>query len=155
MMKRFIKYLPGLLLMCLAVFVVSSCSDEDSEHIAGTQLPKEANAFLNIYYPAVKIAKVVQENENGAKVYNVTLSNVHKIIFNATGNWLEVDAPAGQNVPRGFYPQAINVYLVENEGSWEIINSISRETYGYEIVLISGKTLDFTSDGQIMTQAAE
>lgn len=154
-MKKILKFLPLLLLGLFVSVSFSSCSDDDDDKpVAETELPKAANSFLNLYYPGVKIAKVTKETENGSVEYNVTMSNVHKITFDSTGDWLDVDAPAGQYVTRGFFPEAICVYLVENYGKWEIINEISKEVYGYEVELITGQDLHFNSEGQFIAQEA-
>lgn len=145
-MKRLIKFLP-LALVCVLACAMASCSDDDNDDrlIVASSLPTAAKTFISTYYPGqTVVTATIDKNE-----YDVVLSNRHSIDFNNDGEWLDVDAPAGQTVPTGFYPEAINSYIAAN-CSGAGINEISRESRGYDVELTSGTDLFFNLDGTLL-----
>ncbi|MDE6422886.1 MAG: PepSY-like domain-containing protein [Muribaculaceae bacterium] len=146
-MKKLLKFLPFLLVAVMAVGFWSCDNDDDVDDIIVTeqQLPSQAKTFISDYYPSVKVSKVTKENNE----YDVILSNRHQIEFSLTGEWMDVDAPAGETVPSGFYPAAINTYIEENLNGVGI-NEMSRENYGYDVELVDGRDLRFSTTGSFL-----
>lgn len=145
-MKKFLKFMPLLLIAVFGV-TVWSCSDDDKdEALAVNMLPDQAKEFVAQYFPdAAIIAAKTDGNE-----YDVLLSNGTKIDFDKTGEWQDVDAPRGAVLPAGFYPSAIDDYVAANyQGSG--INEISKETRGYDVELTSGVDLVFDTAGQFVS----
>lgn len=147
-MKR-ISYL----LMLMAVVLMSplmGCSDDndgpDDTPINSSELPTAAKTFVSQYYDGATILLAEKDYEAGGVEYDVTLSNGHKITFNSTGEWIDVDAPAGQTVPAAIVPTAIAEYVTSNYPQAGV-NEISKETYGYDIELTTGIDLMFNAQG--------
>ena len=66
-----------------------------------------------------------------------------------SGEWTDVDAPLNEELPTGFYPEAIDTYLLANmDGAG--INEISKERYGYDVELVTGTDLRFDSEGKFI-----
>ena len=81
--------------------------------------------------------------------FEVYFANGHDVTFNAQGEWIDVDAPAGQTVPDAIVPVAISEYVMANYlGSG--INEISKNAAGYEVDLINGTDLLFDPVGNFV-----
>lgn len=150
-MKKTLTIL-SLLFVCLfGTTALWSCDDDEKEEPAfSSELPGSANAFLDTYYPGIKVAYVNIDKDNGKTTYDVSLNNGHQIEFSATGEWLDVDAPEGQAIPSGIAPQAIVQYLATNYAGSDVINEISRESYGYNVELANHVDLMFSSTGEYL-----
>lgn len=145
-MKKFLGFLP-LFLIGLFVVSLSACSDndKDEEHLEVSVLPAQAKSFLDTYYAGVSVTTVTKDRNE----YEVVLSNGHKVDFDAQGLWEDVDAPANQTIPTGFYPSAIDSYVAANAAGVGI-NEMSRETYGYEATLVNGLEYRFNAQGDFL-----
>ena len=146
-MKKLLKFLPFLLVAVMAVgfWSCSDDDDDDDQKVTEQQLPAAAKEFLSEYYPTVTVTKVYKD----VTTYDVTLSNKHKVEFTATGEWTDVEAPKGQTVPDGFYPAAINTYIADNLNGAGIME-ISKEVYGFDVELVTGTDLRFSTDGSFL-----
>lgn len=140
-MKRVLRLLTIVIFAGLA-FSAFSCSDNDDELITATELPGDAQAFVSTYFPGVGIVSSYRDKDE----YEIILENGTRIDFDNTGAWESVDAPTGTAVPQGFYPVAIDRYI-EMKMPGQSINEISREKRGYEVELLTGTELYFSSDG--------
>ncbi|MDE5595885.1 MAG: PepSY-like domain-containing protein [Muribaculaceae bacterium] len=144
-MKKFLKFMPLLL---IAVFgtMVWSCSDDDNDDsLAVNMLPDQAKEFVAQYFPS---SAIIAAKTDGNE-YDVMLSDGTKIEFDKSGEWKDVDAARGATVPSGFYPETIDTYVAANyEGKG--INEISKETGGYDVELVNGVDLKFDSAGQFV-----
>ncbi len=141
-MKRLFKFLP-LLLAGIFATTLWSCSDDDP--VNPKELPSVAQTFLDSFYPSAKIVSVTKDKNE----YDVVLSNGHSVDFNKNGEWIDVDAPAGQTVPTGFYPADIDTYIATNFANAGI-NEISVDTRGFEVELVNGVELLFDSTGNFI-----
>lgn len=141
-MKKFVS----ILVLCLMVAsaAVAACSSKD-EPIAYDALPAAARTFLATNYPGVNTAKV----ERDGRTYDVTLVNGHEIEFDASGQWTDIDAPAGASVPTAAVPAAILAYVIETYPN-AAINEISRERRGFDVELTTGLDLEFDSAGNFV-----
>lgn len=140
----------SLMFVCLLGFSLASCSDNnDDEPISATQLPKEAQTFISTYYPNAQVAGVMRDTDHGTTEYDVTMTNGHKLSFDAAGSWTEVDAPTGTRIPTGFIPQPIVEYVGQNYPA-EGFNEISRTKNGYDVELTNDLDLIFDSAGQFV-----
>ncbi|MDE6485730.1 MAG: PepSY-like domain-containing protein [Duncaniella sp.] len=142
-MRRFLKFVP-LLFAAVAAMALWSCSDDDN-FVPADELPVTARSFLSTYYPQAKVVTV--EMDGG--VYKAVLTNGHQVEFNSAGEWTDVEAPAGQTIPSGFYPADIDSYVAENfPGSG--INEISVTMLGYDVDLVTGIELMFSPTGEFI-----
>ena len=148
-MKKTLSLLT-LMFVCLLGFSLASCSDNnDDDPISVTQFPKEAQTFISTYYPNSQIAGVMRDTDHGSTEYDVTMTNGHKLTFDAAGSWKEVDAPTGTRIPTGFIPQTIVDY-VESTYPSTGINEISKTGSGYDVELTSDLDLIFDAAGQFV-----
>lgn len=128
-----------LLLVSALGFACSSKAD----------LPEAANSFLSQYYPDVKTNRIEKDTDHGQTEYEAYLANGHEVTFDADGNWIDVDAPAGQTIPAGIAPAPIADYVTTNYPDLGI-NEISREHYGFDVELTNGLDLIFDPAGTFL-----
>lgn len=140
-MKKILRFLP-LLLIAVTGVAFAACSDDKDEPVSANSLPAAAKSFLEAYYPSVNIVSATKDHDD----YDVVLANGHKVEFDAAGNWTDVDAPAGQSIPNGFYPAAIDIYVGETYNGTGI-NEISKTASGFDVELTTGVDLLFNADG--------
>ena len=69
-----------------------ACSDSD-DRIEQKELPNLAQAYLKTYLPKSQILQVenVKSTKDGQEKYKVTLSKQITVLFNESGNWLQVE----------------------------------------------------------------
>lgn len=145
-MKKLLRIFPLMLLAFIGSAGFTACSDDDDHQIvAEDQLPTTAKTFIEQYYPSVAVVSVHKDKSE----YEVVFSDGTRIDFDHSGNWQDVDAPAGKAVPSGFYPAAIDSYVATNYPA-DGINEISKDKGNYEVDLISGIDLEFSSDGSFI-----
>lgn len=144
-MKKLLKFLP-LVLVALFATTLWSCKDDKDEPAPITELPATAKTFLSTYYPSVDYK--AYKDDNG---YDVVLTNGQKVDFNKNGEWQDVEATiAGQTIPSGFYPSAIDTYIEDNY-SGAGIREISKEFYGFEVELVQNIDLKFDETGNFIS----
>lgn len=81
----------GLLLIFFVLFFMA-CSDSD-DRIEQKELPNLAQAYLKTYLPKSQILQVenVKSTKDGQEKYKVTLSKQITVLFDESGNWLQVE----------------------------------------------------------------
>lgn len=140
-MKKFMRFLPILLIAVVGAMIFTSCDDKD-EPIAQDKLPTKAQNFILQYFPDATMISA-QKDKNK---YEVVLSEGTCIEFDKDGEWLDVEAIYGNTVPSGFYPMSIDTH-VNAYYNGAGINEISKEKGGYDVELTNGIELLFNSDG--------
>lgn len=143
-MKKFFRIWPVMVLALLGLSV-AACDDDKDDSIDPEKLPSQVTAFISAYFPSESIVSTRKDNNE----YEVTLSDGTEIEFNKEGQWTDVDAVAGNTIPSGFYPEAIDTYVATNYSATGI-NEISKELYGYDVELVTGKDLSFTAEGTFL-----
>lgn len=142
-MKKFVKFLPMLLIAVVGSMMLWSCSSDDEDTVISTgALPAPAKAFIEQYYPSATVLSATKDKDE----YEVTLTDGTHIDFNKSGEWKAVEAPVAMVIPSGFYPAPIDTYVNENFPETGI-NEISREKKGYDVELTIGTELYFSTDG--------
>lgn len=144
-MKKLLKFLPFFLVGLMIISFCSCDDDNDDIVISEQQLPTAAKTFISQYYSSAKVVKVTKDDNE----YEVVLSNGHRVDFDLAGEWQDVDAPKGQTVPAGFFPSEISTYIDETLNGAGI-NEISRTTYGYDVELVNGRDLMFSTTGSFL-----
>lgn len=139
-----------LMLMGVIGVALWSCSDDDNDQpIVYDSLPALAKAFVTLHYSDTSVSSVVQKTDNGLVEYEVLMADGQKVTFNASGEWIDVDAPAGQTIPLGIVPAKITVYIASNY-SGVGVSEISKSVTGYEVELVSGVDLLFDAAGDFV-----
>lgn len=144
-MKKFVKFLPVLLVALAGSMMLWSCDDDKDEPISSEELPATAKTFIQQYFPTATIVTTTKDKDD----YEVVLSEGTRIDFNKTGEWTDVDAAVGKTIPSGFYPEAIDSYVSANFSRIGI-NEISKETIGYDVELTTGTDLLFSYEGNFL-----
>ncbi|MCH5222780.1 MAG: PepSY-like domain-containing protein [Muribaculaceae bacterium] len=152
MKKNYLK------LLLVSLFLVgglslTSCSDKDDEELEQTitisQLPSQAQTFLNQYFADVKAKSIEKQYITTIVMYKVELVNDFEIMFNSEGVWQEVDAPDNKTIPTGIAPSAIEEYVNSNYPDYGI-NEINKTGEGYNVELISGLEMAFNELGEFL-----
>lgn len=143
-MKKILKWLPLLLVTVVFGALAAACNGDDKV-VGENELPASAKTFVSTYFASAKVATAYKDGNE----YEVMLSNGVRIDFNRSGEWKDVDAPLNEALPTGFYPKAIDAYLLANMNGAGI-NEISKERYGYDVELVTGIDLRFDSEGRFL-----
>ena len=104
-----------ILLTLVAIFsvgILSAMADND-KLINKSQLPAQAQQFLNEHFADIEITYAKEEWEILKHSYEVRLANGTKIEFTSKGVWDEVECRFGE-VPAAIIPQAIKEYIDKN-----------------------------------------
>lgn len=131
-------------LLILAVLAAGmglwSCSGHDDHHetvISFSQLPAQAQTFVNTYFKDTKVTRVDKDTEHQSAEFEVYLADGSQIEFDHQGAWVEVTAPRGKAIPDGIAPEGL-VKAVEARFAGQAIHEISIEAFGYEVELLNG-----------------
>lgn len=137
-----------LITLALVALMTWSCSDDDNKPVAMSygMLPQAARQFVTNYFPGDEAVKVYREGDYPGANFEVVLKSGFDIEFDATGAWIDVDAPGVMPVPAGIIPTPITLF-VENNYPTASINEITKNTNGYEADLTNGVDLQFNADG--------
>lgn len=87
-MKR--TFLATVLSIVFALVAVA-CHSSDEKEIGYTELPVQAQQFVQQYFSSAAYTYVEKEKDNGKWEYEATLSDGTKIDFNNKGEWKSVD----------------------------------------------------------------
>lgn len=140
-MKRHIATFIILILMGIAF---TACNKHDSIYF--TDLPSEAQAFIQQYFPENLV--VAAERHNEEPRYEVKLDNGYEIDFYSDGRWQEIDSrhailPA--ELIQGILPENIRSYI-EQEYPEAGISAIERSATGYNIELATTPSVELFFD---------
>ncbi len=150
-MKKYLKYALYTVL-AVTLFAAWGCSDDDDDKdvpVEESQLPAKAQAFIKTYFGDDGIVRVNKETDNKDISYDVWLKSDTRVEFDAAGEWTDVEVPIGKSVPQGFYPQAIDNYLLENYPG-VAVREISLEPTYYEVDLFNSAELVFDLTGKFI-----
>lgn len=154
-MNRKLIAIAAVLLM-----VISACSKLpiDKYSISRNELPEDARAMLDEYFPKAKVSMIKVDRHMLKRTdYDVKLTNGTKIEFSNKGRWTSVDC-GKKSVPESLVPKAIR-NSVAKKYSGEKIVSISRSSLYYIIGLSNGKDLKYDMlgifQGEVTPQEAE
>ena len=85
----------------------------------------------------------------GISEYEVILADGSEITFDKSGNWKDVEMPAGKSVPDYFIPKAIKDYVSKNNKGQKIVG-IEKERSSYEVQLNNGIEMKFDRAGNFL-----
>ena len=152
------KYLLFSFILLAGLFSLGSCSDDKTDEIENIipaeELPEKAQKFLYTYFHEYEIIKVEKETVQDLVIYDVELQDGYEVIFNAQGDWQEVDAPYGKTIPTGFIPEPILQTLNYSYNGYGIAE-INTEGENYHIQLSNNQGGDsielvFNQSGEII-----
>ena len=116
-----------------------------------SDLPKAAQTFLSKYFAGDNIKKAEKEQGRRGAEYEVDLTSGTEIYFRDNGDWKEIKAAKGKDVPTAVVPTAISIFVTTNHAGQSIVE-ISRKRGGYEVKLSNGTELKLTEDAKPFTE---
>ena len=135
-MKKMMFLFMSLFVMNLAVFA------DDDKPIQVSQMPKEAQAFVQKHFGNLSVAVAKVENDLFGKNYDIIFTNGDKVEFDKKGNWTNVDCEHTQ-VPVEIIPQAIQEYVTKNYPQAKVVKIEKTDRKGYDVDLSNGFDLEF------------
>ena len=138
-----------ILLTLVAIFsvgVFSAMADNDKV-INKSQLPAQAQQFINEHFAGIEITYAKEEWDFLKQSYEVRFANGAKIEFNSKGAWDEVECRFGE-VPAAIIPQLIKEYIEKNYPDVKIIY-IEKDRNDFEVKLSNRLELKFDKDFNI------
>lgn len=135
-------------LMLTAVLIFSSACGADNGYrsIPIEELPQNAQTFIDITFPDIKISQILQNTELFEDDFKVFFENGTKIEFKSNGNWSDIECTTTK-IPLSAMPARINKYLSEKHPQTDVIK-IDRNTKEYELELRNGLELKFNNNGE-------
>lgn len=148
-MKKYIYLLAIIISAGVAFF---ACNKHDTIYF--TDLPAQAQAFLQKYFPDNLVATAERHKEE--PVYDVILDNGYEIDFYSDGRWQEIDSrhailPA--ELIQGVLPEKIRNYL-EEQYPLAGVSAIERSSAGYNIEISATPSINIYFDpmGNVTTE---
>lgn len=157
MNKSYFKLLVFSLLL-IGSFSLVSCKDDDVSEVENIitidELPSSAQSFLKQYFNGYSIIKIEKDVEDNITLYEVELQDGYEVTFNDQGDWTQVEAPYGKNIPTGFIPEQVMATLNDRFPDYGI-NEINTTGQGYKVELNDnqgGSSIDvyFDMSGEII-----
>lgn len=129
------------LIVIFACLISMQAWADNDRPIAVTDLPVEAQTFLNTYFADSKVAFVKEETDFFEVTYDVLFADGSSVEFSNSGKWTDVRCRA-RAVPDAIVPAEITNY-VNTTYAGAVILSIERGRYAYEIELSNGWEIKF------------
>ena len=138
-----------IILALAAIFSIGvfSASADNDKIINKSQLPAQAQQFINEHFNGIDLSYAKEERDILKKSYEVRLANGARVEFSDKGVWEEVDCQFSE-VPAAIIPVAIKNYIDENFAGEKVI-SIERNRFNYEVKLSNRLELKFDKDFNI------
>ena len=138
-----------IILALAAIFSIGvfSASADNDKIINKSQLPAQAQQFINEHFNGIDLSYAKEERDILKKSFEVRLANGAKIEFSDKGVWEEVDCQFSE-VPAAIIPVAIKNYIDENFAGEKVI-SIERNRLNYEVKLSNRLELKFDKEFNI------
>lgn len=131
-----------VLFLVMVVASIGTACAFDKYTIDRSELPEEARAMLDQYFPRTKVGMIKVDKHLLRKTdYDVRLVNGTEIEFNNKGKWTSVDCKA-REVPSELVNKTIRNYVKKNYPDVTIVK-IEKKSSGTEIELSDGVELEF------------
>lgn len=139
----------NLFLVIAAILCTMSVYARDIISRNINDLPVAAqNIVKNSFKSKVSLIKI-DKGVMGISEYEVILADGSEITFDKSGNWKDVEMPAGKSVPDYFIPKAIKDYVSKNNKGQKIVG-IEKERSSYEVQLNNGIEMKFDRAGNFL-----
>lgn len=130
----------------LLSFSCDSGGGDGGSRIEASELPAPAQNFISRTFPGENIGYVERDGDT----FEVFLANGVEVDFDAAGNWIEINGRSS-GLPASALSaapaRAVN-YARQNFDS--PIVEIERESYGFDLYLANGTTLEFGPSGNFL-----
>lgn len=135
-------------LVAFVLFGVSSASADNDKVINESELPAQAQKFINEHFANIKLSYAKLERDFLERSYEVVLTDGTKLEFSSKGAWLDVDCKYGE-VPAAIVPEPIKKYISDNYPGERVLK-IERDRSNYEVKLSNRLELTFNKDFRIV-----
>ena len=132
-------------LFSVGVFVASA---DNHKVINKSQLPVQAQQFIDKHFAGVEVSFAKEEREILGRSYEVRLANGAKLEFSSKGAWEEVDCRFGE-VPAGIVPAEISKFIKENYPEAKV-QKIEIDRNDYEVKLSNRLELKFDKEFRLV-----
>ncbi|MBR5860799.1 MAG: PepSY-like domain-containing protein [Bacteroidaceae bacterium] len=132
-------------LFSVGVFVASA---DNHKVINKSQLPVQAQQFIDKHFAGVEVSFAKEEREILGRSYEVRLANGAKLEFSSKGAWEEVDCRFGE-VPAGIVPAEISKFIKENYPDAKV-QKIEIDRNDYEVKLSNRLELKFDKEFRLV-----
>ena len=132
-------------LFSVGVFVASA---DNHKVINKSQLPVQAQQFIDKHFAGVEVSFAKEEREILGRSYEVRLANGAKLEFSSKGVWEEVDCRFGE-VPAGIVPAEISKFIKENYPDAKV-QKIEIDRNDYEVKLSNRLELKFDKEFRLV-----
>ncbi len=144
-------FLSTIAILVLA-FMGTSCSSDDNNPsksaILYTELSTECKTFVEDYFYLYEVFTVEKDVNSVIEYYEIKLIGGTEIDLNQSCQWTSVDGN-NQPIPTGFINTSIVEYVATNYPT-TVIESIEKETYGFDVDLLNNTELRFDSEGNFL-----
>lgn len=148
MKKRWHAYPVVLATIVSGLLVLTGCDDE--VRISYGKLPAPARAFIETFFPAESCVRAGREKDDGRKEYKVELSNGTEIVFDASGEWIEVDCKFSA-LPGGVLPGAVSAHIAGHYPQC-VPYKVERQAGGYEVSVSGSLELVYSAEGTFVRE---
>lgn len=132
-------------LFSVGVFVASA---DNHKVINKSQLPVQAQQFIDKHFAGVEVSLAKEEREILGRSYEVRLANGAKLEFSSKGAWEEVDCRFGE-VPAGIVPAEISKFIKESYPDAKV-QKIEIDRNDYEVKLSNRLELKFDKEFRLV-----
>jgi hypothetical protein len=133
-------------ILALVLLSVGAVAARDRVTRDVKELPSDARAIINKYYPKTGINHIKIDSKTfGGNDYEVILNNGTEIDFDSKGALKEIDCGA-EAVPQGLILKPIRDYVSKNFSSKKIV-SLDVNRNSYDVELSDGTDLEFDRAG--------
>ena len=130
------------------VFLFGFSVNAQETPIKNSELPAEANAFIQKHFGKNSIHHAIKDKDNGKITYEVMLDNGTEIEFLENGKWKEVDGK-DKAIPTGYISKPILDYVKTNYPKTSITH-IDKGLNDIDIDLSNGVELEFDLKGKFL-----
>ena len=135
-------------LSTLLVIFLSFSAFGQERTITINELPSTAQTIISKNFPN-QAASYVEEDKGIMNTdYKVLLTGGTEIEFDGKGNWEEIDGNK-KAIPNTVLPQKITSYVASNYKG-QGVEKIEKESWGYQIELLSGLEIEFDNNGKFL-----
>lgn len=137
-----------LILVSLAVFAFSPANSQKS-YLTGNDIPKQISAYIQKYFPEIKINRVKKEVKPLKTEYEVYLLSGAELEFDGNFNVKEIKSRSG--IPQNVLPVNIQNYLSANYPNANV-KEWSVKKNGHKVELKKGPDLYFDPNGKFISK---
>ena len=128
---------------------LTACHKEEKKAIDFSELPAEAQTFVQTHFADKQISIVYRDHEVADKDYEVIFSDGANVDFTKKGEWDEVEDRDADGVPTAIIPAAINDYVAGKHAGQYVVQ-IGKDRNEYEVELNNTIEMVFDKNGTFL-----